>query len=708
MRNRHNGFPSVRVVLAIFFACVFSSQAFAQGMPTDHPKATLSNAAAIPGRLSSDQMNATLAAADEESRQAFSNLVQQTAALPATLLSIQEATRHRNWPPNSNPSLCIQKIFSFQGRLGKSLQPKQVEDIVAMNQLLSRRDGSETNWCRGVFQSNINSDLFALFTSVSTAIDVDKQCQERVESAKKSIIEAEGALDSGDLNRATQLYQRLDADSQLPHFAQSYLQQTQSLRQDLAAYSQAVEIARRQSVLLSQQLQNLSREVSLLNECASSRPLTQAYLQHAIKDGIDASRRQLANLPTFQFNEASYQIPTAISENDKLALIARHIKTIDEDLAKTSEARAIIAQPEAMKTLGEVVGGTEAANLKATADQIAAAERVRKSLLDAQSSLQAKIAAVNNAREEAERQHLAAVEAKNKAETRKQATDDALTFINSRFVASNCTRTVGAEQLCSRNMALSVVNGKLTMDEDFDDHHSNGSVEKSHFTDTVAIADLNVNSMSVVENVEDTDTIFIDCKKGSKCTSATQNSGNGSPQRFSHDRLTVSYFPRKDIKEIEGNLKRFLEAQQGKTLSAIEHDPTEGEALAFLQAHFAPSLATDDGITAIHRRLTIVNDDLIVSQDGVKYGMQPERLVVTVNLKDLDDLDVLPLAGDGFTGVSLACKVSSDEKEKNCFLGSTGQSSPRLILMGVSNRVQFARMLKRLIVLHESESRASN
>src|ERR1700741_2049065 len=55
------------------------------------PSATAaSNSPTIPGRLSSDQLKAILAAADEENRRAFSDLVEQTAVLPATLLSIQE------------------------------------------------------------------------------------------------------------------------------------------------------------------------------------------------------------------------------------------------------------------------------------------------------------------------------------------------------------------------------------------------------------------------------------------------------------------------------------------------------------------------------------------------------------------------------------------------------------------------------------------
>lgn len=375
-------------------------------------------APAIPGRASKEQVQATLAAADQEGRQAFSDLVQQTTVLPNTLLSIQEQARR--WGRASNP--CLQKISSFQGRLGQSLHPKQVEDIVAMNQLLSRTVDGQVNYCRGQLQSLTNSDCFALFTSVSAAIDVEKQREEQIQIAKKAVIDVEDALGRGDLSRANQLYQRLATDSKLPPFALSYIQQTRSLREDLLAYAQAVAINHGQSMTLPQQLQNLSSEVSLLHECGTKRPLTQAYLEHAIKNDVDASREQLAKLPTFQFNESSYRIPAEISESDELTLISSHIKTIDESLAKVSELRAMIAQPEAMKTVGEIVGGNEAAGLKATADQIVAAERMRGSLEEARNALQGKIAAENKAREEEERERIAALEAKRQAvEARKRA-----------------------------------------------------------------------------------------------------------------------------------------------------------------------------------------------------------------------------------------------------------------------------------------------
>jgi hypothetical protein len=274
----------------------------------------------------------------------------------------------------------------------------------------------------------------------------------------------------------------------------------------------------------------------------------------------------------------------------------------------------------------------------------------------------------------------------------------ALAFINRSFVASDCTLRYGATQsLCSRNGVLSVAGDNLVMSQDYEDHYSNGSVKKSHATDKVAIADLDVDSLKVTDNdfPGGTDAIFINCKNGSKCTLAIQTSDNKSPEQFSHDRLTVGKFSRKDASEVGSYLKRLLTLQQGKSPSAIEHEPTEDEAVAFLEAHAAPSLAMRDGITAIHRSLTVEDDDLVESMDLVKYGIRPERLEVRANLKDLDELIV-----SDDSGVALVCRPAS-EGLPNCFHGSTGQSSSNHVIMGVSNRKEFTRMLKRLIVLHQ-------
>jgi hypothetical protein len=304
--------------------------------------------------------------------------------------------------------------------LGHSLTPKQIDDIVEMNGVLMG--------CTGQYFEFAPPNSRSITVSANQAVADAKRRQEQIENVRTAILRVESALDASELSGANELFQGLAGASSLPPFAQSYLHQTEGLRQDLNTYSQAVAINQLQSDSLLNQSLKLSREISLLRDYASGRPLTQSYLQHVIKDGIEASRRQLANLPDFQFNEAPHRIPSGISESDQLALIASRIKTIDESLAKVSEVRAIMAQPEAMKTIGEFVGGNEAAKLNATAAQIATADRVRASLVDAQNSVQAKIAAENEARErriaaakEAEAKAARAAKAKQQAEAQARA-----------------------------------------------------------------------------------------------------------------------------------------------------------------------------------------------------------------------------------------------------------------------------------------------
>jgi hypothetical protein len=190
----------------------------AQVIPTDHPNASPSNTAAIPGRLSSDQMKAILAAADEENRRTFSDLVQQTSGLSSTLLSMQKIGSQY-----VEKGFCDRKISELQHRLGISLDPKQVDDIVEMNDLVRSCAGSY-----GMFR-----ETEQIRVSAFQAVQVASPRLQQIESARTAILQVEGALDKLDLVTAIQLFQRLTEASSLPPFAQSYVQQTKSLRQEL-------------------------------------------------------------------------------------------------------------------------------------------------------------------------------------------------------------------------------------------------------------------------------------------------------------------------------------------------------------------------------------------------------------------------------------------------------------------------------------------
>jgi hypothetical protein len=214
------GFLSVFCVLFL----VGAAHAQAIGATAQYVPAVTSNSAAIPGRLSSDQMKAIFAAGDEENRRAFSDLVQQTSAVPSALLSIQEGIRQK-YPRMGGTDNCRGGISELQSRLGPSLTPKQIADIEEMNRVLMG--------CAGQYFAFAPSDSRKIVMSAYRAIEDVKGRQQQIDSAKSAILQVEAALNAGDLTRANQLFHGLAASSSQPTFAQTYLQQTQGLRQDL-------------------------------------------------------------------------------------------------------------------------------------------------------------------------------------------------------------------------------------------------------------------------------------------------------------------------------------------------------------------------------------------------------------------------------------------------------------------------------------------
>ncbi len=366
-----------------------------------------STAPPIPGRISSEQMQSILAAANQDQQQALSDLVTQTTRLSEALLSVlNQASRYPNFA--SHP--LIREIAAFQHALGPALRPKQVEDVVEMNQLLMH--------CQSIFGSFAPSDSSEISASVRQQIAIEEQRRERIQKVKLSIIAVESALDAGDFVRANQAYRQVATDAPVPRFAQMYLQQTQSLGLDLSSYAEAVQFCHQHDVPLSQQLRNLAHEVSALHS-SDERPLTKKYVQDALTDDSEAVRRQLASLPPFVFDQASYQVPRGLSDAEKLAFVSTHINSLDSSLATVSAIQPIAGQPDLMKTVAEVVGGDQFSKLDAAAAQIVAAERVRASLLSEQGALQTRIAAENEQRErrkaqaqEAEQERLAEIERK--------------------------------------------------------------------------------------------------------------------------------------------------------------------------------------------------------------------------------------------------------------------------------------------------------
>lgn len=276
---------------------------------------------------------------------------------------------------------------------------------------------------------------------------------------------------------------------------------------------------------------------------------------------------------------------------------------------------------------------------------------------------------------------------------------ESLAFINGRFVASNCTTTLTATwAICTRNEVLSIDGDKLIMTQDFEETKTNGTSDYSRQTQTVAVADLDFDSLIVHDYDYEgaTDRVEVGCKNKKRCVSSvTVPNGGGQARQYSNDSMSVGDFSRKDANEVGGYVKRLLALQQGKSVSPVEHQPTEEETVSFMNAHLVPSVEVGAGITAFHRSLTVEGDELIEAEDVVQDG-SPGHLVVSVDLKNLDETMV---AEDSRIG--LVCRASSGSVLPNCFSANTGQSSPDHVILGISNSKEFEKMLKRLIVLHQ-------
>lgn len=391
------------------------------------------NAPVIAGRISVTELQAVLSGFDAETQRALSPLSQDAAVLSRGLLLYQRAYSGSS---NYASRYQLQAILQLQERLGKSIQPQHDDDVIEINNVFKTcarmsRFGQARDEQGNLYSNENNSQQFLQFVTSTSAVEVsgnvendvtvERRQRAVIDQAKSAIMNVEGVLDKGDLVLASQSYQQLSSEAQIAQLpaVQQYLGDTAAFRRDLLTYAEANQINHRHDVALLEQIQNLGHETDLLKD-SQVGPLTTKYLEDAIKDDTQAVRMEIGSLPTFQFNEASYRIPSGITESKELTFLSSHIKAIDDSLAKVSEVQAIIAQPGAMKTAEEVIGGNEAAALNATANQIGLAEHMRASLVDTQTSLQTKIAA----EQEAERERVAAVEAKQRAEAQKEAAEE--------------------------------------------------------------------------------------------------------------------------------------------------------------------------------------------------------------------------------------------------------------------------------------------
>lgn len=336
-----------------------------------------SNAPVIPGRISNEQLQAVLTAADAESQQSFSDLLKQAGSVSNALLSIQRQTSRF---PNFAAHPRIREISNLQGRLGKSLQPRQIEDIVELNELLRQ--------CVQIFYNFAPADSNDIYTSIREAIDAQRVRQEQVSRAKNSVIEVERTLDDGNLSRASQLYPQLSSDPQMVQVSslQQYLQYTTGLREDLATYAQANQIDRRHDIAAVQQVLNLAHEIDLLN-ISQARPVTKTFLQNVVESDKAAVKQRLDMIPAFHIDLAAYKSSEKAIERSgnaeaRVSFLSTKSQDLDKYIASAADLSSLLQRADTLLTIEQVFGESEKTSLIAKGADLPAAEELLANLVE--------------------------------------------------------------------------------------------------------------------------------------------------------------------------------------------------------------------------------------------------------------------------------------------------------------------------------------
>jgi hypothetical protein len=216
-------------------------------------------------------------------------------------------------------------------------------------------------------------------------------------------------------------------------FIATYLQETTALDRDLNRWSalQAAEVARHSNASIVGDIKHLYDDVALLQSSVTG-PITRKYLQGTVESCIRTIRKRLDGIPAFHFEAPVYRrsLPMTRVSSDaaSMASTSARIEDIDNHLASAFELISLLSQPDAMKTIADLIGPNEAAALRQKGTQLAGAERLRASLIadqratesrvkDAQVRAAAEIEAKQNARQqELDRQQVAMAEKKSIAQ----------------------------------------------------------------------------------------------------------------------------------------------------------------------------------------------------------------------------------------------------------------------------------------------------
>jgi hypothetical protein len=193
------------------------------------------------------------------------------------------------------------------------------------------------------------------------------------------------------LSQAYQRYQQLSTDTPVPHFAQQYLQQTQSLGNDLASYSQAIAAPARTASTAVAAIHVVADEETQLAG-AAGKPLTSAYLQRHLDADKGALRRHLDALPAFHFDRKLYATATV-----------DHLTQLRALLQPATDLAALMGDQTALGLARSWYGDAMYASLTEKGKEIPEAQLL-------EGNLQTQIAAEQKQRQEAEERKQALIE----------------------------------------------------------------------------------------------------------------------------------------------------------------------------------------------------------------------------------------------------------------------------------------------------------
>jgi len=328
----------------------------------------------LPGRMPTERVQAILIEATQEAnRDTDSFLSEAASTVSADLIAIQNATMRY---PNFASHPLMQSISSLKRQLGKKLQPKNVNDVETVTDLLSRTlrifGGSEF----GVAYEHVEAE--------TNAIREYRTRQAAISNSASAIAEIERTLDQGNLAAADSRYQQVATDHFMSGFspAKHYLAETTTLRRELSAFREASQVPRvRPEQTPSTQVSVLANEAAKA-EAYSGNSLASTLLSRAAAADKQTVQSRLASLPAFEFDAKNYKVQPITSE-----IIARNLYTRLQELnGKLSSARELVelvGNESAMANVRLLFGESMEFELRRKGTSIPAAQQAATNLSSA-------------------------------------------------------------------------------------------------------------------------------------------------------------------------------------------------------------------------------------------------------------------------------------------------------------------------------------